>query len=472
MAFLAAAALLASGTRRAGVAAAVLLGAGGLAHPLFFLLGAVVLALSAAFAWRADRAEALRVGGAALGGGLVVGLGLLALLAGPDPLEVDTSKDGFLRRAGLAAELREAYLDRSLHRWARYVPWLSVPLAIAGLREARGFLGRFLRAWALVMIVGIVTALATGLAPADRFVTFGFVVPLLAALGVVRVWDALGSRRALAWATAGALVVVMSAGAWIAWDRQEPFLSPLEVQRVTDAAPAIGSTPRGAALVFVVDDDDPQVTFLATRAANVIRASVPPTRIRDVVVLVPAAQGDTSPTREALTRVTLADATAAVERADGRRLDVLLAPFDRVDVAPAGDPGSGWRRVSRGVFVQGTQTDAPSRDALDPLIPSSPAGIALATAGVLAVLALVGLGWARAALGDRTQAVALAPAFGAGAVALVAIALERAGLPLDGGAAGLLASALAGGGGYLASYVLERRARAAATPQVDEQPDE
>jgi len=90
------------------------------------------------------------------------------------------------------------------------------------LRDAGGFLGRFLRAWGLVTIVGVGVALASGLAPVDRFVTFGFVVPILAAFGLVRLWDALASRRVLAVAAAGALGVAMLAGAWIAWTGRNP----------------------------------------------------------------------------------------------------------------------------------------------------------------------------------------------------------------------------------------------------------
>lgn len=462
--FLTAAAMLANGTRAGAVGAAAVLGGGGLAHPLFFLVGGGVLLLSAAFAWRADRAEGLRVGGAALGGGAVVGVGLLALLIGPDPLEVDTSKDAFLRRAGLTDELRSAYLDRFVHRWTRYVQWASVPLAIAGLRPAVGFVGRFLRAWGLVTIAGVAVSLATGIAPADRFVTFGFVVPVLAALGLVRLWDALRTRRALAAVAAGALTFAMLAGSWIAWDRQEPFLTELEVGRVTDAAPWLDTAGEDAALVFPVNDDDPAVTFLATRAANVIRAAVPPERIRDVVVVVPAPPEEADAVRRALTRVTLEDAArASAERGD-RRLDVLLAPFDRVDAAEASAPGSLWHRASTGVFLsaaEGVRAGAPS----SPLQPASPLGVVGATLAAIALLGVIGFGWARAAGCDGIAATALSPAVGSATVTIAAIALERLGLPLDGsGPAEALVSALAGAGGYGLWLVLERRARTRPAP--------
>src|SRR5581483_7836310 len=97
--------------------------------------------------------ESVRTLGATIGAGALLGAGLLALQAGPGPLAVDTSRDGFLRRAGLTD----------------------------GLRDARGFAGRFLRAWGLTFLGGVAFSLATGRFPADRFITFGYVVPILAA---------------------------------------------------------------------------------------------------------------------------------------------------------------------------------------------------------------------------------------------------------------------------------------------------
>lgn len=458
-AFLAAGALLVSGSRPAGVGAAAVLGAGGLAHPLFFLVGAGVLVLAGALAWHRHREEATRLALAGLGGGAVCGLGLLAMLAGPGPLEVDTSKDGFLRRAGLAAELRGVYLDRFLRRWARYVQWASVPLALGGLGRARGALGRLLLAWVVVTAGGVGVALATGLGPADRFVTFGFAVPILAALGLVRLARALERRRAIAVVTAGGLAAAMLAGSWIAWDRQEPFLSELELARATAAARWIAAAPSGTALVFPVDQPGAPVTFLATRAANVIRAAVPPERIRDVVVVVPAPRGPADEVRRALTRLTLADAERATAERGGRRLEVLLAPFDRPDAAEAGPP---WRRVARGVFLSGSPDVLPEDPAplADPLEPSSPAGIAWATAATLALLAVAGYGWGRLLRLQAVPAIGLAPALGSAAVALAAVALDRLGVPLGSALGGAAASALAGLGGYLAwpaALVLERR---------------
>ena len=85
---------------------------------------------------------------------------------------------------------------------------------------------------------------------------------------------------------------------------------------------------------------------------------------------------------------------------------------------------------------------------------------------------MVGYGWARIGLGDAITAVAAAPAIGAAVLILVATALDALGVPLGTTAGALAASALAGGGGYLVRFVLERRAGTGSAPEVQEQPAE
>jgi len=270
----------------------------------------------------------------------------------------------------------------------------------------------------------------------------------------------------------GALSIAMLAGAWIAWGRQEPFMSELEVARATAANGSVALTGSGTALVFLVNDADPSLAFLATRAANVIRATVPPDRIRDVVILVPTSPSPspspspppapapeaTDPVRDALSVVTAGDVTAAGEPF----VTVLLAPFDRVDLASASDA----QRVARGVFMDPAYrgADQPVR----PLDPSSPAGIAWGTVLTFALLVLAGYGWARAATPDAFDAGVLAPVFGMGAITIAAIILERVGVPLSGARGPVAVSLLAGGGGYVMWLILERRARTRPAPQIQE----
>ena len=196
--FLGACAAVAAGRRRATVAAALLLGAGGLAHPQFFVPGAAILALVAAWALfvRHDAGEFARLAWTVGGAAALLGAGLLSMLFGAAGLTPDTSRDGFLRRVGLGDVVRSAYVDRFVHRWTRYVQWVSLPLAGAGYLRARGTGGRILRAWLVVIVAGIPVGLLTGWFPADRLITFGYAVPILAGFGIVWLYARLSAGRA------------------------------------------------------------------------------------------------------------------------------------------------------------------------------------------------------------------------------------------------------------------------------------
>ena len=198
--FIAAAAALARRSRRGMIGAALLLGGGGLSHPQFFLVGAFILIVSAAMAWILEpehgwRSDAGRVLAALGGGGVVVAAGLLSMVIGPPQLSVDTSKDGFLRRAGLADALHETYQFRFRENVRRYAPWVTLPLAAVGTLQVRGFTRRFLVAWLACTIIGVPLGIATGWFPPERLMTFGFALPMLAALGVTWVWERTEPRR-------------------------------------------------------------------------------------------------------------------------------------------------------------------------------------------------------------------------------------------------------------------------------------
>jgi hypothetical protein len=444
---------------RATYVAILLLAGGGLAHPQFFLLGGAILLISGIWAWSRGegRGEVSRAAVAAGGGGALAVAGLLWAMAGPD-ISADTSKDGLLRRAGLAESLRSTYVDRLVHRWARYVQWVSIPLAVPGSIRAADPQRRFLLAWVAVSAVGAPVGLATGWYPADRLITFCFAVPILSGIGAVWVWERLADRRWLAWAVAGSLVGWMAAGALIAYSRQEPFISPVEVARVSTAARVAGLSEPGTPLVFVVDDDDGAATFLSARAGNVIRAGMPPDRVDDVVVYVgtarnllegrPTARG--GPEYDAISRTTLADVPTEPEP-----VAFVLAPFDRTT---AHDVGPGFSEVSPGVSTTFRAPLERLPRPREPLEPSSPTEIVLAAIAVLALAGVAGYGWTRWAFGDRVIAAALAPGVGVGVTIVAAVFLERVGLPLAGSAGPSAVSAVAGAGGY-AILVLERRAR-------------
>ncbi|MEP7059543.1 MAG: hypothetical protein ABI828_02320, partial [Actinomycetota bacterium] len=194
--FVGAALLLTEGGRRTA-GAAMLLAGSALAHPLFGATGVVILAGAAAWAWRdGEREEARRIVVATGAAGVVTLAGMASMAVGPARLMVDTSKDGFLRRAGLASTLVHAYRSRFIHRWMRYVQWLSLPLTVPGSTRLSGFRRRFLLAWVGVTASGAAIGFATGFFPPDRLVTFGFAIPALAGIGVVVVWERIVAKTA------------------------------------------------------------------------------------------------------------------------------------------------------------------------------------------------------------------------------------------------------------------------------------
>jgi hypothetical protein len=458
--FLAAAACLA-GPRRSWWAAALLLAGGGLAHPPFLVHAIVVLLGAAALAWRAGaRDEARDIALSVAAGGLVAGAGVLATLAGPGPIQVETSKDGYLRRAGLDRELIDAYRERFRLRAARYVQWVSVPLAIAGATTAEGFLQRFLTSWLVVIALGIPVGYVTGWLPPDRLVTFGFAMPIGAALGLVWVRRRLGARPWLARVAVVLLASWMILGALLAWGRQRPFVTTREVAR-TEAAMSYAEaiTGPGTPIVVLVDDDDDTASFLAGRAANILRAAATPDRARDVHVFVGRATDffEGKPTRRANPEyVQLSKLTLASIPNDSDRVVLVLRQFYRGTDVP-GDPH--LREITEGIWASRYEMtflrpmDEPRRFSWRP---SNPPAITLATLSILALLAVLGFGYARAVFDDLVTAIATTPAFGAAALTLAAIALNRVGLRLAELPVAFAASGLAGLGG-VALLVMKRK---------------
>jgi hypothetical protein len=445
------------------VAAACLLGAGGLAHPIFLGVGAGVLLLTALVVLVERRSvgvaqrEAARIVSATLGGGAILGAGMLALLPGPASIDTITSKDGFLRRAGLEGRLAHLFRERFLQHWARYVEYISIPLAFVGMGEVEDDgLRRFFLSWFAVLVGGVAFCMATGLAPADRLVTFGFVIPILAGLGVVRAFAWLRDRSlALAWVGSVALVGAILAGSGMTWWRQKPYMSPPEVAAATTAGAVAGALPLGTPLIFVVDDADTTAAFLAPRAENIIRASMPPDRIADVHVYVgtsenlmrdrPTLRGD--PEFDALSRTYLADVRSGETHATADPVVFVLQPFARPDFASV--RGTGNRVGSSVVILNGADAVAgtPNGVPFETLRSSSPI-LTFATAGeMLVLLFVVGFGWARSSTRDPVHAFALAPAFGVASLILAGIGLERLGVPLTGGGPPAI-SIVAAGSGY------------------------
>ncbi len=461
--FLAAAACLAGG-RRVWWAAALLLAGGGLAHPPFLVHAIVVLLGAAALAWRVGaRDEARDIALSVTAGGLVAGAGVFTSIAGPGPIGVETSRDGYLRRSGLDAQLIDAYRERFRLRAARYVQWISVPLAIAGTSTAEDFLRRFLTSWLVVIAIGIPVGYVTGWLPPDRLVTFGFVVPIGAALGVAWVHRRLGARIWLARAVVVVLVGWMIVGALLAWGRQKPFISPHEAELARTAALRSTVGQDGdRPVVVIVDDADATATFLGSRAANILRAASYPERTDDLYVFVgtvpdyfegrATVRGDLE--YDALSRLTLDDIPREPEP-----LVLVLTPFYRGE--DVGHPR--LTEQEPGLWASETLPEYSVAGGIEALGfgPSPPYWIALATLAILALLALLGLGYARAVFDDLVTAIATAPAFGAATLTISAVTLDRLGLRLADLPVAFAASALAGLGGLALLVVKRKRDRQA-----------
>lgn len=459
--FLAAAACLA-GARRSWWAAAVLLAGGGLAHPPFLVHAIVVLAGAAVLAWRAGaHDEARDIALSVTVGGVAAGAGILATIAGRGPIAAETSRDGYLRSAGLDRQLVDAYRERFRLRAARYVQWISVPLAVAGIAvtaasAAGGFLRRFLSSWLAVMAVGIPVGYVTGWLPPDRLVTFGFAVPIAAALGVAWLRGKLGGRGWLAWAVVAALIGWMILGGLLAWGRQSPFVNPREAELAREAGLRVGPPLDRRPIVVIADDPDATATFLGSRAANILRAAASPERAADVYVFVgtvgdffdnrPTVRGD--PEYDALSRLTLADIPAEPDP-----LVLVLGPFYRGNVSSPQLLKIGPSFWASGSLPEFSSTISGPFD----FVPSSGVWISVTALAILAALSVVGLGYAAAAGDDPIVVVATAPAFGAAAVTLAAVALDRTGLRLDSTAVALAASSLAGLGGLAVFLVVQRQ---------------
>ncbi len=459
--FLAAAAALA-GPTRAWWAAGLLLAGGGIAHPPFLVHTIVVLLVTAILAWRAGaRDEARDIALAVAAGGLVASAGVLATIAGPGPITAETSKDGYLRRAGLDDALVDAYRERFRLRAARYVQWIAVPLSILGTLDADGFLRRFLGSWLAVIAVAIPLGWITGWFPPDRIVTFGFAVPIGAAISLAWI---LRRHHTRPWVTRVAVVVLaawMIVGALLAWGRQRPFVSVAEARLTETTALMAGlNTEPGTPIVYLVDDEDATATFLGARAANIVRAASFPHRARDVYVVVgsasdyfesrPTERGD--PQYDALSRLTFEDVPN-----EPQPVVFVLAPFYRNPDA-ATDPRLFELEPGLRSSVNGFPTPAIAARS-EPLEwgPSSSGGIGAATIGILVVLTVLGFGYARASFDDPAVVLGTAPAFGAASLSLVALLLDRLGLRLQEVPVALAASAVAGLGGLALFLVVQRQ---------------
>jgi hypothetical protein len=223
-------------------------------------------------------------------------------------------------------------------------------------------------------------------------------------------------------------------------------------------------TAAGTPIVVLVDDDDDTASFLAARAANILRAAATPDRARDVYVFVGRATDffEGKPTRRANPEyVELSEFTLTQIPDDPDRLVLVLREFypgtDLADHPRLHEITDGiWASESEFTILR--PMDEPRRLSWRP---SNPPAITFATVSILALLAVLGLGYALAAFHDLALALAAAPAFGGASLSLTALALDRIGLRLQGLGVAFAASALAGLGGFALLRVKRKRDRQA-----------
>ena len=468
-AFLGALAALALSERswRPVLAAAALLAAATLTHPLFATVAFSILALLVAALGREALAlarggrrvqdtSAFRVWAAAVGGASVGLLGLLPTL-GAAPVPGDTSQDGFLRRYGSGDLLRNRYRER----FAGDLTRAAVPLAAGASLAAGGwwwrdtdssgrrYLLRVLLAWAAVALVGLILLRVTGWGPPYRLLAFSFFVPLAAAWGLDQV-----ARRRRSLAVLGALAAVAFAVASMyGWYRQSPNLSPDDLLDVRRAGVAVAAVPDGTPVVVLVETDQPAAAFHITRMANLLRMELPADRLPGTRIAV-GSPSDFRAGRATLTGDREHDlvARAYLREAASVRQDAALVVLERFNPQAFPDAVRLGREVLPGVAVVGP-VHAPVGDVSAGQVPGlDGVEVVLLSVGAVALLTLVGAGWARWALPGlpARTAISLAPSVGLAVIVLTGLLADLLGAT-PGGAWSLSATGAAGAGGYVAA---------------------
>jgi hypothetical protein len=473
---------LAERSWRAVALGAGLVAAAALSHrpllvlPVAILAGALIVLAPDAFRRRREGATLLETGVGRVAAGAIVGVATgiaLDIVAGPDPSRrlVETSQDAFLRTHGLDDLLRRQFRLRLAADAQRSAfPLVAgAVLGVAGIaRRAweRTSESRFLLAvagsWAVLSLAGVAALLAVG-GPANRLATFAFFIPLIAAVG----FESLVHRRGAGPAMAALATLAMVAVSMYGWYRQEPFIEQTEVETVEAAAETINALPRGIPLVFLVDTDMKAAAFHVTRFANVIRTAVPKDRIADVRLAVglpddylsgrPTITGNREHDR-------LSASYLAETRIPGTASTVFVVePFNRPGFIAAARSGSS---VAPGVVALRGGPSIPSKpgtasvartEGKDPpgLGPVALTGMSI---GALALLALVGAGWARWGLpgAPPVAVVAAAPSVGLATLILSAAIAQFVGISA-GGPGGVGAAILGAAVGYAAGARAGRR---------------
>lgn len=456
------------GVGRGLVGCVALLVAAGLAHWLFLavfgvvLAGTAVLALPSSLRDRGGGMPPLRTEAGLIGSALAATVALTAVAVG-----------AVLRAPWRDAEVREdprRYLPKLRTDLSRLTLPLTVPAGLAGAAalwsfragpggprsdRAGAFGVRVLGAWTGVAAAGVAYGALTLDLPPHRFLALIVAGPLAVALAAAVLWTARGGgRRRLAngpaardaaarpgrgsiprWAAAGLLTAALAVPGALSWYRHGPgvWVSPRALAEARVAARYLEGLPAGRPAVFVLGPFGPAGLVSVPLAERTVRMALPPS-LQATVHFFPGRP---------------ADLLAGRRTVLGGPVDAEIEPYwrDVRRVLPARPPALVLRSLGREQFraavaggatllapgvalVRGPRPSRPLRgpDVRD--VPGLRAGVASAAA-LLALLGLAGWGWARFLLGPGAGAglvATLAPATGAAALIVGALALDSAGL--------------------------------------------
>jgi hypothetical protein len=385
--------------------AALLVGAAGLAHPDFLVVAMPVLIGFGALSLVArDRRDTRNIAVTAVAGLGVSTLGLVAAASGGTSFDVPTSLDVFLAQTHQVSRLHALFLERFRPKLAGYALWAWLPLAAVAIPRLRTRLGRLLMSWVAVTVIAVIAGLALQPFPPHRIVAFAFCLPLLATLAL----DAIGARLPrFGLPVAVGVVLCIAASATRTWmDAPRPFNDP----SAAGAAAAASQIERAPSGVVVVDlPPDANATAVAViRWTNLLRATVPASRIEDVVIRFPEPD------------VTNADSFSLWRSSDDRvRAALAAGPVSEVAL---GDP--------TGIVPLAGAVSIPSRTPAPPAPTTSVAALIAAIAGWVTLCGIAGCGWCIAAGQRGVRLLERSVGVGLGVLIFGSSLVDRMGLRL------------------------------------------
>jgi hypothetical protein len=316
-----------------------------------------------------------------------------------------------------------------------------VSLLVPGGGSDRRRAGWLLGAWALLPAGAALLYTAGRTVPVQRTLSFALAIPLLGALGVVaavgwlRVRGGKAAAAVAAMLAVAALLASMSFG-WDVWRSRRPWSEGRRLAELHAAAAYLAGA--GGPTVIVVDKRGTSGSsgeFGTIPALRRIRAELPPTQALHTTVYLgdpdlllegrPSLRPD-APGFDSISRDTWR-AVRPLLRQDPVVV-ILRSHFDGFGEAVALHPGwssNGWMAVVHGPPAPAQLPRAPARP--------SPGALLAWWASSLAVLSLVGGGWAgRFGSGSLSLRMCLAPAVGVAALVVAGLVVERLGIRMGG----------------------------------------